>query len=227
MRNLLTDVTLKILWYIGRPKHGVGELYEQVIRDAAGVTGLGVWYVRYVVSQLLANLDTPFYTCLRAIVSFRRLFKHRSLTHNTTSIGGAVVRDDDHVTVFADAQAGGDASEMFNFEGHLYVVRYLDGSPWRLLHPDEFEFGDPPAPVVLYDASQIRYPYYMGDEYYNYHENATYGETEETEAVQPEDTQPEATQSETTQSEAAEGASQGKAKRKRRPKKGKGKQSSS
>lgn len=120
-------------------------------------------------------------------------------------MGGAAVRDDMHVTVFADEQQGGNSHEDFNFEGHLYVAVNEDGTPWRLLHPEEFEFGDLAAPVVLYDANQIPIPYYMGDDYYDYYENAADHEAE------------------ATQTEAGEGASQGKKKRKRKPRKGEGK----
>jgi hypothetical protein len=59
--------------------------------------------------------------------------------------------------------------------------------------------ANPKAPVVLYDASQFAYPYYLGDEYYNYYDGA-YDEAE-----------------------AGEGASQGKTKRSRKHRKGKGK----
>ncbi|KAM4065007.1 hypothetical protein HRG_012796 [Hirsutella rhossiliensis] len=160
-----------IAWYIGRPRKGVGEMYEQMIRDAAKTTGMGVW----------------------------------SLAHDTTSLGGADVRDDMHITVFADVEPGGSLSEDFDFEGHLYITLDENGLPWRLLHPEEFEFDSSAAPVILYDANQTPLPYYLGDEYYEYYENAA------------------SHKEEATQVEAGEGASQGKTKRKRRPRKGKAK----
>ncbi|KAL0929553.1 uncharacterized protein CTRU02_215452 [Colletotrichum truncatum] len=49
-----------IFWYLGRPKKGAGELYEQMIRDAAVVTGLGVWYIRYLRPWPSRYLDSTY-----------------------------------------------------------------------------------------------------------------------------------------------------------------------
>ncbi|OAQ93899.1 hypothetical protein VFPFJ_00007 [Purpureocillium lilacinum] len=97
-----------------------------------------------------------------------------SHAHGTTSLGGADVRDDEHVTIFADRQPGGSADADFEFEGHIYLNLYEDGTPWRLLHPDEFEFDGARAPIVLYDEDQNSYPYYLGDAYYQYYESLIY-----------------------------------------------------
>lgn len=56
-RTLVTDLTSKIVWYVSRPKRAVGDMYEQMIRDAARATTLGVWYIRYVAFQSLAIID--------------------------------------------------------------------------------------------------------------------------------------------------------------------------
>lgn len=66
--------------------------------------------------------------------------------------------------------------------------------------------------MVLYDAAQNSYPYYLDDTYYSYYENSAY--TEEVAAYY----------SGVTQSETGEGTSQGQGKAKRkRSRKGKGK----
>lgn len=78
------------------------------------------------------------------------------------------------MTIFADRQPGGSADADFEFEGHIYLNLYEDGTPWRLLHPDEFEFDGARAPIVLYDEDQNSYPYYLGDAYYQYYESLIY-----------------------------------------------------
>lgn len=148
---------------------------------------------------------------------------YRSLAHDTTSLGGANVRDDMHITVFADQYPGENLEEDFNFEGHLYVNLDENGTPRRLLHSQESEFGDGQAPVVLYDtASQNPYYYSLGDEYYAYYDNNT-ADYYDTNTAEHYDYYNNAENygEETGQTEAGEGTSQSKAKRKRRPKKGK------
>jgi hypothetical protein len=118
-------------------------------------------------------------------------------------MGGAHVRDDPHITIFADQQPGGDPTEDFNFEGYLYVDLDKNGTPRRLLHPDKMPLVVPKAPVILYDANQYPYPYYLDNEYYNYYD----GFYDEPEAEE----------------DAGEGTSQGKTKRSRKHRKRKGK----
>ena len=82
---------------------------------------------------------------------------------------------------------------------------YDDGTPYRMLHPDEFELAEAGAPVLLYDAAQQAFPFYLGDEYYESYDNAAYYED-----VAP-------------HGDPGAGSSQDKAKkkRKRKPRKGK------